>query len=279
MKRIFYFIPLIILFVACSTVKLGYNNADWILPWLVDDYFDLDADQESFVEDRISYHLKWHRDTELPRYSSFIEEATIKLEDGVSSDEYDWIAEELRQSYANLIEQILPDAAEMLLSLKPQQIAFIENKMLEKNKERSERPERSEEEQILNKEQKIIDRVEDWVGVLNEEQVMQIRELSHGLPDNTDIFRKDRVRRQQVFLELLRSKPPKEEFIKDFHIYMTDYNNGRPQELVEKSKLYWEASKQLTLAIVKILSSDQKRKAIERIREYQVDFIELASNE
>ena len=77
MKK-FILINISLLFFECSTVKLGYNNADWILPYMIDDYFDLNSEQESFVKEKIESHLDWHRNTELPRYSRFIEEATQK---------------------------------------------------------------------------------------------------------------------------------------------------------------------------------------------------------
>lgn len=279
MKKLFQTSLFLFFMVACSTIKLGYNNADWILPWMVGNYFDLNAEQESFVKDKIAQHLRWHRYTELPRYSRLIDEATYKIRDGLSSEEYDWIANELKQSYAKLVEQILPDAADMLLSLNPDQIEYIESNIAKKNKERAERPKKSEQERLKNREEKIIERTEDWVGDLSDDQIKIIRELSHILPNNLNYYNEDRIRRQQVFLNLLKSKPAKDEFINQFRIYLVDYNAGRPKELVEQSRQYWEASKQLTLNIAQILTDQQKRNASERIREYQVDFTELASSE
>lgn len=279
MHKIYIIFLTLLLFISCSTVKLGYNNADWILPWIVDDYFDLDAKQELFVKQRIEYHLTWHRNTELPRYTAFIEQAILKMEDGVISEEYDWIAEELKRSYIGLVDQMIPDAVDMLLSLNPEQIEYIENKMNKKNRDRENRSEQSEEEKRSERGKKIIKRVEDWVGVLNEDQVIKINQLSQTLPDNSGIYRGDRLRRQQVFLNMLKSKPPKEQFAEQLRVYLTDYNQGRSAELVEKSNNYWKLSKQLMLDIIGILSVQQRRHALEKIQEYRVDFVELASSE
>jgi hypothetical protein len=277
MRHLIFYLLIIFTSLSCSTVKLGYNNADWLLPWIIDNYFELDGQQEEFVEEKIIHHLNWHRYTELPRYNDFIDEATPKIIDGLSSEEYDWVFNEIKFSYNQLIERILPDATELLLSLTPQQIDELENRIMEKNKERSSRPPQTEEERLVKRQDRIIDRMEDWFGYLTKEQIAAIKEMAADFPDNSAMYGADRVRRQKVFLTLLRGKPAKDEFISALRTYFTDYNQGRTPEYIEMSENYWRASKKMTLAIDKLLSSDQKMKAVERLRAYQIDFQDLAS--
>jgi len=279
MKK-YTFIGLILIFiVSCSTIKLGYNNADWILPWMVDNYFELDEKQEEFVEERIAYHLEWHRYNELQRYTNFIDEAAPKIVDGLTPDEYDWIINEIRTSYAQIIERILPDATDLLLSLSTAQINLLEEKINEKNKGRSERQQKTAEEKLEKRQKRIIEKMEDWFGVLSSDQQEKIMTMALLIPDNSVMYHEERLRRQKFFLLLLKEKPPKDEFIDRFRDYLIDYNIGRPQEYIEMSKTYWEASKQMTLKVDKILTKSQKMHAIELVREYQIDFKELASVE
>ncbi len=65
-KRII-FVCFIILLQGCSS-KLAYNNADWLSNWYIDDYLDLNVDQNHILKKELVSILKWHRTTQLSQY-------------------------------------------------------------------------------------------------------------------------------------------------------------------------------------------------------------------
>lgn len=268
---------LFLLVTACSTVKIGYNNADWLLPWYIGNYFNLNAIQKEFVKEKVAYHLEWHRYNELPRYVRFINDAAPKITDGLTAEEYDWILAEIRSSYVKLAERILVDAAEILIRLSPEQIDDLQEKFFERAADFEKRSKRTEEERIKLKQERTIERMEDWFGNLTEDQVILINELVRSLPDNSDLYKNDQRRRQKEFISLLRDKPNREIFTERLRLYFTDYNHGRPQHDAKLSEDYQQASKQMSLKIDAILSKEQKMRALDKIRAYEIDFKELAS--
>ena len=69
------------------------------------------------------------------------------------------------------------------------------------------------------------------------------------------------------------------EFMGKLKVHFTDFDNGRSDEYKQVNKVYNEAVKNMTVEISKILTPSQKEFAFERIRSYQIDFIELASSD
>ena len=61
--------------VACSTLKLSYNNAEWLLARALNSYFDLDDAQAAQARLRVRALLVWHRQTQLAPYAQLITDA------------------------------------------------------------------------------------------------------------------------------------------------------------------------------------------------------------
>lgn len=71
-------ISLCCLLYGCSN-SFVYNNLDWISEWVIDDYIDLNNQQESLLEDRLDAIHLWHRQQELPKYRSQLEQLSQQL--------------------------------------------------------------------------------------------------------------------------------------------------------------------------------------------------------
>ena len=54
------------------------------MSWQLDSYFELNDEQEDFVEERMKIHLEWHRAEELPRYKRFLTDIQSSGEDGLT---------------------------------------------------------------------------------------------------------------------------------------------------------------------------------------------------
>ncbi len=267
------------LLMGCSAVKLGYNNADLLLEWQIDKYFDLDSEQETFVEERLDYHLKWHRDTQMPRYSAFTEELAAKLSDGLSSEEYDWFFAEVQSAYRDLVERIAPDAATLLRGLSDEQIRHYREKLEERNEERREWVQRSDEEHLERRVERTVERMEEWLGSVSPAQRIYLKRGLSEIPRTTKYWVDHSLNRQQAFIDLLQSKPPHDIFVSRLKSWFIDWEQGQSPEYAKIDERHDAMAKQLALDIDQMLSNEQRQYAVERIRNYHVDFRELAARE
>ncbi len=67
---------------ACSSTTFVYNRLDFILPWYLDDYAELNGEQEEYLDTLLSPFLSWHRSQELPRYVDVLDRIEISLDKG-----------------------------------------------------------------------------------------------------------------------------------------------------------------------------------------------------
>lgn len=61
-------IAILLLCSACSSVTFVYNRLDFLIPWYLDDYVELNRDQERTLDELLVPYLDWHRAEELPQY-------------------------------------------------------------------------------------------------------------------------------------------------------------------------------------------------------------------
>ena len=81
--------------VGCSANRFIYNRADTFVRWVVDDYVDLNRDQQAAFDTDLQQLLDWHRRDELPQYRQFIVSSRYALGDGVTLQEAVAISESI----------------------------------------------------------------------------------------------------------------------------------------------------------------------------------------
>lgn len=64
---------ILLLLTGCGS-QWAYNNADWFVVRYVDNYVELDGDQRELLSEKVSDFLRWHRESELPRYIAHLDE-------------------------------------------------------------------------------------------------------------------------------------------------------------------------------------------------------------
>ena len=79
----------------CSANRFIYNRADTFVRWVVDDYVDLNRDQQAAFDTDLQQLLDWHRRDELPQYRQFIVSSRYALGDGVTLQEAVAISESI----------------------------------------------------------------------------------------------------------------------------------------------------------------------------------------
>lgn len=163
---------LCLLLVACSKVRLGYNNLDWLTVWAVEDYVPLNDAQEDQLKAALDGHLEWHCRRELPAYVAWLNTLAETVETR------DFRRERIAQRYAELLvfanrvaEEITPTAARIMASFDDDQVNALFENLEEQNRERREKYlEPTLEEQISQRAERLEERLDRWFGRLSDEQ-------------------------------------------------------------------------------------------------------------
>lgn len=112
---------------ACSIVRTIYNQAPNLLYWQLNRVFHLEDDQAEQVKRNLQGYFRWHRQVELPVYAHLLDRAGQEAQGPITPE----LACERRAEFEMVgrrsINQAVPWLAELIRSLKPEQIRNLDN--------------------------------------------------------------------------------------------------------------------------------------------------------
>ena len=142
MKKILLFS--LIFLAGCSSTTYIYNRIDFLLPWYLESYVDLNQEQRQKLNELLEPFFEWHREEELPKYVKIIEDFESILDEKIELASIEAITHEVEQSWFRLEDNMIAWVIPMTRELSNEQIteflqtmqtktAQNENKYLSRN--------------------------------------------------------------------------------------------------------------------------------------------------
>lgn len=279
----FFVIAMLLLLGACSSLRLAYNNSDTLLYWWVDAYVDLDAEQKAEVKSDIDGFFRWHRKTQLQDYVQVLRTAQKQLQGNISLAELAADYKDVRARTQSLLLKAVPDMADLALSLRPDQIAQMEQKFEKNNRDfRKKNMKGDRDAQLKYRYKKSMEQFELWFGSFTNEQEDIIRKASDARPLDNALWLDERMRRQRNILALVRKiqqERPSEEATQGMIRDLIRENFERMERSERKPffDAYTESTMQLILTVIKIATPVQKEHALRRMQGWIDDFNVLSA--
>lgn len=200
-RRRLLLLVLVLGLASCSSTSFFYNRLDFIVPWYIDDYVNLDRGQEDFLEEQLEPFLTWHRREELPRYVETVEYFEDAVSDSLEKEELEAIQADFEAAYRRLESR----GMEWMLALGAELTDEQMDELLENFEERQEEfeeeyLERDDEEFVEDSYDRFKDNLEDYMGRLDKEQLAVAQRASEELVRADDEW----LQEQQRWLERLR---------------------------------------------------------------------------
>ena len=261
------------LIAGCSTIRLAYDHADTWLRWRAGHYLDVHGEQADELDQRIDAFRDWHRAKALPKYARLCEEAARRLGEGLSREDivwgYDSLMAQARESLRAAAERIAP----MLDRLSPEQLSYMERRFAEDNRKFARENLRgSEAERRKRRATRTAERLEDWVGTLSKTQLERVRQFSERAPLYYEMRDRDRKRLQGELLAMVRAR----EAQKRLPERAANFDQGRDPAYAAASKAARLEYYALLLDLDRMLSAEQRARAVGNLRRYANDFATLA---
>ncbi len=113
----------------CSMLRLAYDQAPSLVYFWIDGYVDVNGEQTPPLREAIDHWFAWHRRTQLGDYAELLVQAQHEVvEPTTAAAVCAWQAEGERR-FEVVLEGAAPGAAELILSLTPEQLQHIERRM------------------------------------------------------------------------------------------------------------------------------------------------------
>lgn len=269
----------LLLLTSCSKLKLGYEYADWMVLYAVEDNFDLEKVQRNRFKDEVETYFRWHRKTMLPVYADFLSGVSDSLGKGMKPEGLDSGYARYKSLYKQTMEPTVDKAVNLLMGLAPAQVDQWVEKQQKKNAKLRKEFSGSLDERLERRFEKTVDELEDWTGKLSKDQKKQMRTLSRGLPWNGHLWIEFRENVQAKLAGLLKAKAPRAEvrkFIEDYFLYP---ERVRSEEYNVRMKETEVKTRALILQTIKILTPQQRAHFRTRLDLLAQDFRKMSRQE
>lgn len=277
MKKKYLLIGIAVLLLSGCIVRFVYNHLDWIIPWYVSSFIDLNDDQETLLDKKLKVQLKWHRVTQLPKYSKLLKEIGSAIQNGLTMEDFDRFHITMRGYWQDLIGHIGPDIAGILSTASDEQL----DEMLKKFEERHEKFREKyidlpEEERREKKVSRMIRFLEFCMDEVNEKQEQIVDQWSRDLKNISSARFRYIKMRHNMFKEMLKRRKEKAWFEKELCDLLFFKRESWPKDFKEMAEHNRELTKRVFIKINKCMSDDQREEFIETVLSFAEDFDELA---
>jgi hypothetical protein len=171
MNRRLAIVSLVLLLSACSSTTFFYNRLDFLIPWYMGRYVDLDREQSVFLDEQLLPFLAWHRNEELPRYLELLDQAEEMLAGPVAADDIARLSLAAEDAWLRVEQRGLEWMIELGAQLSDEQMAeFIDELRKRQLKYEKKYLTRSDEEYREDALDNLRDSLQDYLGRLEPSQ-------------------------------------------------------------------------------------------------------------
>lgn len=272
---------LLALLAGCSMGRLAYNNGETLSQIWLERYVDLRDDQKPWVQREINQLFAWHRREQLPVYIDILQKVQQRTQKPVSEDEVRADYDVIRARVLLIIDQALPSLADLALSMRPEQIAHLENKFAHNNDDyRREHLRDDIEQRHQTRYKKALKQAEYFFGDFSDAQEQRLKALSKARPLNNELVLKFHKRRQQEMLAMLKKiqaeRPSRDAVIRMLREYVSATQNyyGDP-EFKAFYKAYEAATIHQVTELINNTTPQQKQHLVNNLQKWIDDFRRL----
>jgi hypothetical protein len=258
----------------CSGVRMVYDNLDTFIRWRMLQFLDVHGEQADELDERIARFLRWHRTQALPKYARDADAASRRMADGLSSEDlvwgYDVALAHVRESLREAVDQVAP----LLDRLTPEQLRYMEARIVEENRKFARENLRgSERERRERRAQRIIERMEEWVGALSKAQVERVKQFSARAPLLEELRDRDNRRLQAEVIAIIRAREARQRLGER----VANWELGRDPAYVAARAANQQEFYVLLLDLDRLGTKEQRERIVAELRRYADEFRHLAS--
>lgn len=201
---------------ACSSTTFVYNRLDFILPWYLDDYAELNGEQQKQLDTLLSPFLSWHRSQELPRYVDVLDRIESSLDQLLTSEDVASVSAEFELAWFRLEGEALEWLLELGTHLSDEQVDSMMEELWENQHDfEEEYLERTEEEFYEDSYDNMVKSVQGYLGKLSAKQRQHLLEASGGLLRSDYAWLQERASWLQRMAVMMERKPGWQQEVRD----------------------------------------------------------------
>ncbi len=259
----------ILLIVGCSQ-SFFYNRLDTLINWYVDDFVELDREQQVNFDKNLNTVLSWHRNEELSRYIEFLDQIETDIEKPVDAKIVDDWTEQVLDALGRVDDKFIQLFITTTEDLSQEQVEALIMNLWEKQKENEEEYlSRSDEEYSNDSAERLSDNLGRFLGPLTDEQEDIIKSATRSFKRFDQAWLEERQQWYATLEQLLNREPGWQQQFNDAY-------KERDKIRTEKYHAYLDHNtEQIKLVIAKVVNArtdEQSRYLKREINKYKDEF-------
>lgn len=265
------------LLAGCSQIGLTYRHLDFIIPWSLNDYLDMNASQKDWLDERLKEHLSWHCTTQIPGYLDWLDRLQGMVENNqVNQEQLKARTAEARQAIATLSKEITPSAVELLRQLDDQQVGEMQAAFAKDlRKHEDEFVDQPLDKQISERAQRMEKRLTPWMGKLNAAQQARVMQWSTSLGEQNRLWIDNRAHWQSLLLAAVKQRNAA-----DFDQKIASLLQDRQTFWTPEYRATYDHTEQAAISLIADLmaqsTAEQRQKLLAKIADVRKDFTDLS---
>lgn len=268
------------LFLGGCSATFAYNNVSWLIYWYIDDYVELDNQQEDMFDEMLDGWMLWHKQEELPRYQQQLEDIISDIKsDNIDSESIRLHRERARQHWVRARAHVASDLVTLGSTLSSDQVVYLFASL---DKENNEDEEEINEKLALDENEKIEKwtkknqkGIKKWTGKLTSEQKELVASFHNRFESTSQFWLAYKREYQQQLREVFARSQRDEVFEERLYELIVDPEKFRSQPFQTAMDTNAQASTDYILDLLALLSDKQLEKLVKEIEEFRQDAISL----
>ena len=267
----------LLLLTGSCTTKIAYNYAHWWANWAVDDYIDLNREQKAFFKREFRQLHQWHRQTQLPIYTTYLQQLQTALSaETVTPEMLHQQAIEMQGLIDNSKREVVPALAQLLASLSAKQRSgLLQNLQTETEKYQKKNTHKTPEKSLKARQKSMGKFVKNWLGPLTKNQKEQIQQWSQQVQSTLDMDVRQQQLWQQKFSVALGASE-QEEIATFLDRYLLDDSSLWQQDYRLRVTENRRLTRELLSNLLNSRTNKQRRKLNKKLHNLAEDFQQLA---
>lgn len=265
---------------ACNMVSLGYGNLPALLTYRVDQWFSLNDSQSALVKARLEALHAWHRREALAVLVRDLDDAQARLARPLTMADADWFVSQAQSHYRRAVSRMISDSADLLATLRPEQVAHLEKHFAKRNREFAEKyidpnPDKIRKARL----ERVESTAQEWLGPLSTAQRERLRGQMASMPADYPAMLSESERRQGELASILRgvteggpaahpAGAADQRAVEVLKRWALDWESGRTQSYRKQADGWIRGYKELYVELINNASTEQRNYLRERLRYY-----------
>ena len=248
-----------------SVMRVVYNNSDFALRVMANEYFDTQGDQSETLKVQLARFHEWHRREELPAYARLFQSAGERAARGLKPEDVTWAIAEVRARYRVVVAQAAEDGAPVVATFTAENYTALDRKFADVNAKFTKDYLAGDQAKRDKARAKWFEERAEWfIGDLTDAQVALIQRFVQSQPRMNEVRLADRKRRQQEFVALIREYQKSPELAERMRAFLVDWERNRGPEHARLAREWEGRLAQLVVDLDRTLTPEQRAKLVGR---------------